>query len=314
MSRKIDGSGMKARMLGLRCWSTSSRATPRVISSWVTRSSGWKPGSRASEASPRQRQGWPRIERWMLRTVDIHRLFGPGGSACRAASVRILDAGAVGLDKALNPRLFAEPFGDDVLRPLDDPRALVERVVVRRAVGHHVVPDQQQAALGLEADAGAGKPGGAAFLYLIEIGHRRPGALAAGLHHALPIAAILVEIVAMRAELLVGGVALALERLGILGQDAEQIGDPLVDRRNLFGPAIEIGAVAGAVIRIVARRQQGGRTRIGVDQGDQRVALGIAQKIGIGVHLRRFDPGALDMGVRLQPGGHVAPDLRALGG
>ncbi len=114
----------------------------------------------------------------------------------------------------------------------------------------------------------------------------------------------------MRAELLVHRVALALQRLGILLGDAEQMGDALVDREDIGRPAIQVRAVAGAVFRIFAHREQSRRARIRVDQVDERVAFGVAQEVGHGVHLRRLDPGAPDSGVRLQPRRDVAPDLR----
>lgn len=63
----------------------------------------------------------------------------------------------------------------------------------------------------------------------------------------------------MRAELLVHRIALALQRLGILLGDANQMGDALVDREDVGRPAIQVRAVAGAVFRILALREQGRR-------------------------------------------------------
>jgi len=71
MSLKIEGSGMKPRMLGDRLASIASRPTPRASSNCVTRSSGWNPGSRASAAKARQRHAWPRKERVMPATLSI---------------------------------------------------------------------------------------------------------------------------------------------------------------------------------------------------------------------------------------------------
>lgn len=58
-------------MLGERCAATSLAGQPRAVSNWVTRSSGAKPGSRASADKARQRHGWPNIDWVMLRMAVI---------------------------------------------------------------------------------------------------------------------------------------------------------------------------------------------------------------------------------------------------
>src|SRR3954466_15615927 len=83
MSRKIDGSGMNARMVGRRCASSASLATPRASSSWSIRSSGSNPASAGSDAEPRQRQGWPRIE------CQTPQTWGGGGMPPSLADPRL---------------------------------------------------------------------------------------------------------------------------------------------------------------------------------------------------------------------------------
>src|SRR3546814_14752858 len=77
---------------------------------------------------------------------------------------------------------------------------------------------------------------------IVQIDHRGPGALAALVLHPLPVIFAFMEIIVVRAEMLAGGVALALHRLAVFAGDAEQIGDGFVDRADVGRPAAhEIG-------------------------------------------------------------------------
>src|SRR3546814_17879854 len=95
-------------------------------------------------------------------------------------------------------------------------------------------------AFGRDADARGGEPGGAAFGDIVQIDHRGPGALAALVLHPLPVIFAFMEIIVVRAEMLAGGVALALHRLAVFAGAAEQIGDGFVDRADVGGPQAHV--------------------------------------------------------------------------
>jgi hypothetical protein len=158
--------------------------------------------------------------------------------------------------------------------PSSHAHAFVQRIVIGGAVfGVMLFQMTSSPRLGLKRMPARGKPGRAAFLgNVVEIGHRGPGALAAGLLHLGPIVARLVEIVAMRAELLVHRIALALQRLGIfLGRMPSRSAMRSSIVKISVGPAIqrsELWLVRYSGSWLTASRCRGARIRI--DQRDKR--------------------------------------------
>src|SRR5206468_9846009 len=108
-----------------------------------------------------------------------------------------------------------------------------------------IVPDHDPPSCRSDRQIEEFEAGGAAPGRLIEVDHRRPGALAAVLLRLQPIRLVDVEEVGMVLELLPDMVALALERLPENRVQSEQRADPPIDLGDQRVERVEIAGVTG---------------------------------------------------------------------
>ena len=206
-----------------------------------------------------------------------------------------------------------EPFGQHIFGAAADLHALVKGRGIGPAVGQQVVPREQLAGFGLDGFADRLEAGGAAVLGLIEVDHRRPGALAGvgGVH--VKVVAAGLERVGVRLELLAGRVALALQRLARVERQAEQLGDLAVDLADDGVAPVEVAGFARPEIGDADVVGDLGRAALVVDPLDQRGAGRGIEEAADDEQLERARRDALDAGRRreLRRGAHSAAGRRA---
>src|SRR5581483_2569522 len=160
---------------------------------------------------------------WMMRAIGRVVMIDPRWGRPRPPSIR-------GPLPSLLARP-AEPFRDDRLVAGFHRRAVMHRVVVRRAVRLQVVPEHRHPLPRRDDQADIDERSLAAFLDVVEIDHERPGALSErGRGVALELVGL--EIVGVRLELLRELVVLALARLRHFRGEAHRAADLFVERAH----------------------------------------------------------------------------------